>query len=94
LLTRLAWAPTWLRQWEATSYALARRLPPDLVIKLIVTPETVARREPEMDSAVVKARIEAIPRLTFFAAHRVSVNAEQPLADVIATVKREIWQIL
>jgi thymidylate kinase len=94
LLTRLAWAPTWLRQWEATSYALARRLPPDLVIKLIVTPETVARREPEMDSTVVKARIEAIPRLTFSAAHRVSVNAEQPLADVIATVKREIWRIL
>jgi hypothetical protein len=94
LLTRLAWAPTWLRQWEAATYALAQRLPPDLVIKLIVTPETVARREPEMDSTVVTARIEAIPQLTFSAAHCVSVNAEQPLADVVAAVKRKIWRIL
>jgi hypothetical protein len=94
LLTRLAWAPSWLRRWEASAYALAQRLPPDLVIKLVVTPETTARREPDMDSAVIEKRIAAIPRLTFSGAHVVSINAEQPLADVIRAVKQEIWRML
>ncbi len=94
LLTRLAWAPSWLRRWEASAYALAQRLPPDLVIKLIVTPETAARREPDMDPTVIEKRIEAIPRLAFPGAHIVSINAEQPLADVIRAVKQEIWRVL
>lgn len=94
LLTRLAWVPSWLRRWETKAYVLAQRLPPDLVIKLIVSPETIAKREPDMDSTVVRDRIEAVPRLTFPGAQLVSVNAEQPLADVIRTVKREIWRIL
>jgi thymidylate kinase len=94
LLTRLASAPSWLRKWEARTYALAQRLPPDLVIKLIVTPETIARREPDMDAAVIEKRIEAIPRLAFSAPHVVSIDAEQPLTDVIRAVKQEIWRIL
>jgi hypothetical protein len=94
LLTRLAWAPSWLQAWEASAYALAQRLPPDLVIKLIVTPETTARREPDMDSTVIEKRIEAVPRLAFSGAHVVSINAEQPLADVIRAIKREIWRML
>jgi hypothetical protein len=94
LLTRLAWAPSWLRRWEASVYALAQRLPPDLVVKLIVRPETTARREPDMDPTVIEKRIEAIPRLAFSGAHIVSINAEQPLADVIRAVKQEIWRML
>jgi hypothetical protein len=94
LLTRLAWAPSWLRRWEASVYSLAQRLPPDLVIKLIVKPETTARREPDMDPTVIERRIEAIPRLTFSGADIVSINAEQPLADVIRAVKLEIWRLL
>src|ERR1700730_310029 len=49
LPTRLARAPSWLRRWEASACALAQRRPPDLVIKLIVTSETIAKREPDMD---------------------------------------------
>jgi len=94
LLTRLPWVPSWLRQREARTYTLAQRLPPDLVIKLVVGPETVARREPGMDSTVIRERIAAIPKLTFSAAQVASVNAEQPLAGVIAAVKQEIWRIL
>lgn len=94
LLSRLAWAPPWLLKWETAAYVLAQRLPPDIVIKLIVSPQTAARREPDMDPAVISARIDAIPRLTFSAARLVSIDAEQPLADVIAAVKREIWNVL
>jgi hypothetical protein len=94
LLTRLARAPSWLRRWEASAYTLAQRLPPDLVIKLIVTSETIAEREPDMDPTVIEKRIEAIPRLAFSGARVVSINAEQPLADVIRAVKQEIWNML
>jgi hypothetical protein len=94
LLTRLTRVPLWLRRFEATAYALAHRLPPDLVIKLEVTPETAARREPDMDPAVIRERIAAIPRLAFPGARVVSVSAEQPLADVIHAVKHEVWRLL
>jgi thymidylate kinase len=94
LLTRLAWAPAWLRRREAHVYALAERLPPDLVIKLIVTPETATRREPAMHVEVVRERIAVVPQLRFSGARVISVDAEQPLADVIAAVKREIWRSL
>jgi thymidylate kinase len=94
LLTRLEWAPSWLRAWEASAYVLAQRLPPDLVIKLNVKPETVARREPDMDPTVIKKRVEDVPRLAFTGAHVVSISAERPLAEVIRAVKREIWRML
>jgi thymidylate kinase len=92
LLSRLTAAPRWLRRFEATAYSLACRVPPDLVIKLIVTPETIARREPNMDPAVLRERIAALERLDFFGARVVSINAERPLKEVVRAVKREIWR--
>jgi hypothetical protein len=94
LLPRLTRVPLWLRRFEAGAYALARRLPPDLVIKLKVTPETAARREPNMEPTVIRKRIADVERLTFPGARIVCVNAEQPLSEVIRAVKREIWNVL
>jgi thymidylate kinase len=94
LLTRLTAVPDWLRRLEGAAYALARRLPPDLVIKLVVTPETAVRREPDMDPAVIRKRIEALQQLEFPGARVVCVDAEQPLADVIRAVKQEIWRLI
>ncbi len=94
LLTRLTVVPHWLRRFEGAAYNLARRLPPDLVIKLVVTPETAARREPEMDPAVIRERIAALQRLELPGARVVCVDAEQPLAEVIRAVKHEIWRLI
>lgn len=94
LLPRLAYAPSWLRRFETRSYALARRLPPDLVLKLEVKPKTAARREPDMHPAVIRQRIAAARGLAFPGARVVRVNAEQPLADVVRAAKREIWSLL
>ena len=94
LLPRLTCAPRWLRRYEARAYALARRLPPDLVLKLKVAPETAARREPDMDPAAIRQRIEGAQRLTFPGARVVCVDAERPLGEVIRSVKREIWNLL
>jgi thymidylate kinase len=94
LLSRLTWAPRWLRAVEARAYALARRLPPDLVIRLDVSVETAVRREPNMDQTVIRNRIAALRRLTFPGARLVCVDADRPLAEVLRAVKHEIWQLL
>jgi thymidylate kinase len=94
MLPRLKWAPSWLRRFEASAYELAHRLPPDLVIRLEVPPETTARREPDMDPTVIRERIEAIKRLVFPGSRIVGVDARQPLAQVIRAVKREVWRLL
>jgi thymidylate kinase len=94
LLPRLRYAPRWLRRFEARAYMLARRLPPDLVLKLEVTPETAARREPKMDPGAIRQRIEGARHLVFSGARVVSVDAERPLEEVIRSVKREIWSLL
>lgn len=94
LLPRLRWVPGWLRAFEARCYALARHLPPDLVIKLDVSAETAARREPDMDATIIRTRVAALRRLAFPGAKVVRIDAEQPLAAVLTAVKREIWQVL
>jgi hypothetical protein len=94
LLPRLRAAPGWLRRFEARAYALARRLPPDLVIRLDATPEVLARREPDMDRAVLTARVEALGQLTFPAVPLVAIDATRPLDEVIRRAKRELWRHL
>lgn len=94
LLPRLAHVPAWLRRVESRSYALARRLPPDLVIKLEAPPETLALREPSMDRRVIQDRVNALQRLRFPGARVVRVDATQPLDDVLRAVKAAIWSML
>lgn len=94
LLPRLAKVPAWLRHYEANAYALARHLPPDLVIKLQTTAEVIMIREPDMDPLVVQKRVPALQQLTFEDANVVSIDAGQPLADVIRSAKAAIWRML
>jgi thymidylate kinase len=86
--------PDWLRRFEARSYALARRLPPDLVIRLDATPDVLARREPDMDRVVLTARTEAVRQLAFPGVPLAVIDATRPLEEVIRRVKREIWRRL
>jgi hypothetical protein len=47
-----------------------------------------------MDQAAIRDRIEAASRLAFPGSRMVAVDAERPLAEVIHTVKQEIWRLL
>jgi hypothetical protein len=94
LLTRLPKVPAFLRRLEARAYALSRRLPPDLVIKLVVSPSTAKRREPNMDVEVIRDRVGSMRHLAFPGARVVRVDAEEPLSVVIGKIKHEIWRQL
>ncbi|MEA2731033.1 MAG: hypothetical protein QOF70_5508 [Acetobacteraceae bacterium] len=94
LLPRLRAVPAWLRRFEARSYALARRLPPDLVIRLDATLDVLGRREPDMDRAVLVARTEAVTQLVFPDVPLVAIDATAPLDEVVRRAKREIWRRL
>lgn len=94
LLPRLAWVPGWLRRFEADAYALARRLPPDLVLKLEASPEVLASREPSMDRVVIRERVGAVQRLMFPGARVVRIDATQPLDEVIRAAKGAMWAML
>ncbi len=94
LLPRLAHVPGWLRTFEASAYALARQLPPDLVIKLVASPELIASREPTMDPGVIRARTAAVGRLTFGTTSIAAIPASQPAADVLRAAKLEIWRTI
>lgn len=94
LLHRLPLAPRWLRRFEEGVYTRARRAPPDLVIKLHVGPETVARREPEMNPALIDERIASVGRLRFQGARIVDVDARMPLDEVARVVKGAVWSVL
>ena len=93
-LTRLPYAPNWLRRFEASVYALAHRTPPDLVVKLHVGPDAVQAREPEMSPRLVAQRIAWLEQLKFPGARVISVDARVPLQQVTRTVRREIWKVL
>ena len=86
--------PRWLRAFEASAYALARELRPDLVIKLVASPELIASREPTMDPRVIDARTAQVARLTLGGAPIVAIPASQPAAEVLRAVKVEIWRAL
>lgn len=94
LLTRLGRVPRWLRRFEASAYALARALPPDLVIKLVASPELIASREPTMDPATAQRRTAELQLLSFPGSLTVDIAASQPADEVLRQAKRLIWRLL
>jgi hypothetical protein len=94
LLHRLPRCPNWLRRFETSVYQLANRAAPDLVIKLRVGPDAVARREPDMNQTVIRERIAKLSDLTFSSARILSIDASQPIDEVHRIAKRAVWEIL
>ncbi len=78
---------------EERAYLLAERQPPDLVIRLRITPEVAVRRKPDMSEAEIVRRDSAIGSMTWGEGTRVvDVDAGQPLDDVIREVLVAIWE--
>lgn len=84
-----------LARWEAAPYEWADRHPPDLVIKLQVSPGATLSRKPGMHQAEAQRRVEAVRRLRFPPSARVvEIDADAPFDQVLRQVKRAVWDEL
>ena len=82
-----------LATWEEQAYREAIVSPPDLVVKLHVTPEVAALRKPDMPRDALPRRVEVIKKLTFPPPTRVvDIDAGQPMSQVLQQIKQAIWQ--
>lgn len=80
---------------EREAFRLAELTPPDVVIKLHVSPEVAARRKPETPDEQVRTGIDMVRRLRFPPTTRVvDLDAEQPLPQVLLAAKQAIWDAI
>ncbi len=82
-----------LARRERAVYHSAAERPPELVIKLDVSPEVARERKPEMSIEQFEKRAAAVESLTFDT-NVVVVDAEQSLEDVLLEVKQHVWNQL
>lgn len=86
----------WLAAYELRPYELARRFPPDIVIRLDVDVETARARRPEDAPEYLAHRIELVRGLSFdgslFGA--VEIDATQPPDKVLTAILRAVWSRL
>jgi hypothetical protein len=88
----------WHRQLarrEHEAFRLAELYPPDLVVKLQLSPAVAARRKPETPQAQIFPGVEMVRRLSYPDTTRiVDVDASLPLEQVVLEVKRAVWNAI
>ncbi len=82
-----------LARRERAVYRSANEYPPELVVKLDVSPEVAIDRKPEMSIEQFEKRAAAIESLDFDT-NVVIVDAEQPLEDVLLEIRQHVWNQL
>jgi thymidylate kinase len=81
-----------LAAWERVPYEWAERYPPDLVIKLVVSPETALRRKPDTGAIEVQRRVEVLRALRYAPPTAVvEIDADQVVDRVIRDAARAVW---
>ncbi|HXJ31629.1 MAG TPA: hypothetical protein VNG35_13370 [Gemmatimonadales bacterium] len=90
-----SWVARAAARHEDETFRLVDLSPPDLVVKLHVTPATASARKPETPAEQVRKGIEVIRGLQFPLPTRVvDLDAEQPLAQVMLQAKRAVWETI
>ena len=80
-------------RWESCPYLLAEEYPPDVVIKLMITPDIAVKRKKDMSLEESRQRVEAIKTLHYGPGTKtVTIDANQPIDEVLLEVKRCLWQ--
>jgi len=82
-----------LAQWERRIYGAAAATSPDLVVRLLVSPETAGARRPDDDPRELAFRTQLVRGLDFGGSRYgvVDVDADADLDTVVLDVKRRVW---
>ncbi len=77
---------------EASVYQYAEKHAPDVVFKLVADAHVIKTRKPRMVGAdILQTKVDGIKALHFPKSHMVTIDAAQPLTDVLQAIKKEIW---
>lgn len=84
-----------LARWEQTPYHQAQIMPPDLVIKLVVSLQVAQQRRPDMSLKNIRRRVNVVQNLVFPSTTKIeNINADESLDEVILKIKHIIWSNL
>jgi len=82
-----------LARWEEGIYDTAASVSPDVVVRLLVTPETAEARRPDEDPRELVFRTQLVRKLRFDDARYgvIDIDADDDLDAVVLEVKRRLW---
>jgi thymidylate kinase len=85
-----------LARWEREIYELSSDIVPDVIVRLLVSPDTAAARRPTDDPGELTFRTQLIKDLRFEGARHgvVDIDADEDLESVILDVKRRLWPLV
>ncbi len=77
---------------ELATFGAVELCPPDLVVKLHVSPDVALQRKPETPVDQVHRKVDVVRQLQYPPTTRVvDVDANQPLEQVLLQVKQAVW---
>jgi len=79
---------------EINIYRKMANMAPDLVVKLIISPEVALERKPDHLLSEIEQKVAVVNSLHFLDAKIISIDASASLEEVLLEVKRAIWQML
>ncbi|WP_366924312.1 hypothetical protein MFMK1_001277 [Metallumcola ferriviriculae] len=83
-----------LAKYEQVKYKQMDQLPPDILIKLHLTPETAVSRKPDHTLSEVKAKAVITPQIYYPGTRIINIDASEPLEMVVKKVKTRVWELL
>jgi thymidylate kinase len=85
-----------LARWERGIYELGEDIAPDVVVRLLVSPDAAASRRPTDNPEELAFRTKLVKDLHFERARHgvVDVDADDELESVILHVKRRLWPLI
>lgn len=84
----------WAGRSEAALYSEVAEIGPDLVLKLIVSPEVALKRKPDHNMSEISSKCEIVQRLDFGERECVAIDADQHYDRVLFEAKSSSWCFL
>ena len=85
-----------LAEWEYQVYKNCEKLGPDLLLKLLISPEESLRRKDDgMSIEELRERIHVVKNIPGSSeTQTLIINCDKPLNEVLLEVKQKIWEVL
>lgn len=83
-----------LAEKEEKMMQIVKRVQPDLLFRLVITPETSMKRKPEeqTDYDSIKRKADQFHEIQYSAVKVIDIDAEKPYEEVLLEIKRQIWK--